>query len=133
MSPRVRVRGTLPVEVPPDVAWERFSDVASWRTWDWMGMADAAWLAGEPWQRGSALRVGHRPFTFDCRVAFCDPPFEVIWHGAGAGIDARHTYRVTDADYGVVDFKPSGIVAAEGRELDPRRWTMLGDRRRLPN
>jgi hypothetical protein len=93
MSPRVRVRATLPVAVTPEVAWERFSDVTSWRVWDWMGMADAVWLAGEPWQRGSALRVGHRPFTFDCEVAFCDPPFEVVWTGAGAGIDARHAYR----------------------------------------
>ena len=42
------------------------------------------------------------------------------------------TYRVTDADYGAVDFHLSGGVAAEGRELDPRNWTMLGEKRRLP-
>ena len=45
---------------------------------------------------------------------------------------ADGTYRVTDADYGVVDFRPSGVVAAEGRELDPNEWTMQGERRRLP-
>ena len=59
-----------------------------------------------------------------------------------AGFAARHaleiekdedgTYRVTDADYGCVEFRPSGVVAAEGREIDPRTWTMDGERRRLP-
>ncbi len=43
------------------------------------------------------------------------------------------TYRVTDAEYGVVEFKASGVVTAEGRELDPRSWTMLGQSRRLSN
>ncbi|MBU1176351.1 MAG: hypothetical protein KKH72_13175 [Alphaproteobacteria bacterium] len=46
--------------------------------------------------------------------------------------DADGTYRVTDAEYGRVEFRSSGVVAAEGRELDPRTWTMQGERRRLP-
>ncbi len=45
---------------------------------------------------------------------------------------ADGTYRVTDAGYGVVEFSASGVVAAEGRTLDPRTWTMQGERRRLP-
>ncbi len=45
---------------------------------------------------------------------------------------ADGTYRVIDADYGVVDFKVSGAVAAESRELVPQDWTMRGERRRLP-
>jgi len=90
---RMRVIGSIPVEVRPAEAWERFRDVSRWRDWDWMGMADAGWVAGSPWQRDSMLQVGHSPFVFRCRILFCDPPFEVVWAGAGLGIETRHTYR----------------------------------------
>jgi len=39
---------------------------------------------------------------------------------------------VDDPDYGIVRFEAGGAVAAEGRRLDPGRWTVAGDRRRLP-
>ena len=53
-------------------------------------------------------------------------------HVLGLEKRADNTYRVTDADYGVVDFRETGIVSAESRQLDPREWTMQGERRRLP-
>ena len=31
---------------------------------------------------------------------------------------------VDDPDYGVVEFRPDGSVAAEGRTLDPSGWTV---------
>lgn len=123
MSRVVRVRATLPVAVPPSAAWERFADVAGWREWDWMGMADAGWLAGEPWQRGSALRVGHRPFTFDCLIEFCDPPFEVVWTGAGAGIDARHAYRFLPHARGTLVVSDEVFEGRAARAIIPLvRW-----------
>ena len=35
---------------------------------------------------------------------------------------------VDDPDYGVVEFNPDGTVTAEGRTLDPARWTLEGTR-----
>ena len=35
---------------------------------------------------------------------------------------------VDDPDYGVVEFRPDGSVAAEGRTLDPSGWTVAGTR-----
>lgn len=58
------------------------------------------------------------------------------------GFAARHvlmpvirsdgTIRVKDADYGEVLFRPDGVVEAEGRRLDPRDWTLEGERRVMP-
>lgn len=61
--------------------------------WDWMGSASARWLEGEPWTLGARLRVGHRPFTFDCTLVEARPPRTVTWVRRSAGIDARHTSR----------------------------------------
>jgi hypothetical protein len=58
-----------------------------------MGSASARWLAGEPWTAGARLRVGHRPFAFDCTLVEARPPRTVTWAGRGGGIDARHTFR----------------------------------------
>lgn len=41
------------------------------------------------------------------------------------------TIRVADPDYGEVIFQPDGVVLAEGRVLDPRDWTLSGERRVL--
>src|SRR5262249_62137774 len=41
--------GSLPLALPPERAWERFARVEDWPRWDWMGSADARWLAGDPW------------------------------------------------------------------------------------
>ena len=35
---------------------------------------------------------------------------------------------VDDPDYGVVEFRPDGSVATEGRTLDPSGWTVAGTR-----
>jgi hypothetical protein len=35
---------------------------------------------------------------------------------------------VDDPDYGVVEFNSNGTVTAEGRTLDPARWTIEGTR-----
>ncbi|MFV0359766.1 hypothetical protein [Tropicimonas sp.] len=41
-------------------------------------------------------------------------------------------FRLEDPDYGTVIFRADGRVEAEGRVLDPRNWTMQGERRELP-
>ena len=38
---------------------------------------------------------------------------------------------VDDPDYGVVEFNPDGSVTAEGRTLNPARWTIRGTRTEL--
>jgi hypothetical protein len=58
-----------------------------------MGSAGARWLAGEPWTVGARLRVGHRPWTFECTVVVVRPPHEVVWEGRGLGIHGRHAMR----------------------------------------
>lgn len=39
------------------------------------------------------LRLGHRPFTFDCTLMSAEPPGQVTWQGGGLGIRGRHTFR----------------------------------------
>lgn len=87
------MRATLPLALPPGAAWAAFSRVEAWPRWDWMGSADAAWTDGDPWRQGSVLRLGHRPFTFECVLVRVDPPRAVTWSGGGLGIAARHTFR----------------------------------------
>lgn len=40
-------------------------------------------------------------------------------------------YVIDDAEYGRVVFRDDGTIAAEGRELDPRAWTLAGEVREL--
>ncbi|WP_128255759.1 hypothetical protein [Falsirhodobacter deserti] len=42
------------------------------------------------------------------------------------------TFRITDADYGMVEFRRDGRVLAEGRLLDPMNWTLEGERVDIP-
>lgn len=90
---RVTVLGTMPIAAPPAAVWQVFADVPRWREWDWLGLADAGWVRGDAWAVGSVIRVGHRPFTFDCRLVRVDPPRAITWSGGGMGVDAHHTYR----------------------------------------
>ena len=85
--------GSLPMPVSRDAAWAAWSRVEDWPRWDWMGSADARWLEGEPWTVGARLRVGHRPWTFDCVIVEARPTERVTWVGRGAGIVGRHTFR----------------------------------------
>ena len=50
-------------------------------------------------------------------------------HDLSAVVAADGTIRVMDRDYGEVVFHPDGTVDAEGRHLDPRDWTLAGERR----
>jgi len=90
---RLAVVGSLPMPASPERVWAVWSRVEDWPRWDWMGSADARWLAGRPWTEGARLRVGHRPFTFDCVLVEARPPERVAWVGRGAGIEGRHTFR----------------------------------------
>lgn len=78
---------------PVDRVWAVFGDVPGWRRWDWMGSADARWLDGEPWTVGAGLRVGHRPFTFDCTVTEAAPPHRVAWEGRGLWFHGHHVFE----------------------------------------
>jgi len=89
---RLSVVGSLPVPASPERVWAAWSRVEDWPRWDWMGSADARWLEGEPWTLGSRLRVGHRPWTFDCVLVEARPPERVAWVGRGARIEGRHTF-----------------------------------------
>lgn len=108
LSP-LSVRGSLPLPLPADEAWAVFAPVERWREWDWKGSADARWLEGPPWTVGSRLRVGHRPFTFDCVVVEADPPESVAWEGRGLWFHGRHTFAFTPA--------PGGGCVVEQREV----------------
>ena len=90
---RLSVVGSLPLPAGPEEVWAAWARVEDWPRWDWMGSASARWLEGEPWSVGARLRVGHRPFTFDCVVVEARPPERVTWVGRGAGIEGRHTFR----------------------------------------
>ncbi len=52
-----------------------------------------------------------------------------------AGLAARSApdgcIAVDDPDYGMVEFRPNGSVAAEGRTLDPADWSLAGTRTEL--
>jgi hypothetical protein len=85
--------GSAVIPVEPERLWALWSRVEDWPRWEWMGSADARWLEGEPWRVGSRLRVGHRPWTFDCVVVEADPPRQVSWEGRGLGFHGRHRFR----------------------------------------
>lgn len=87
------VVGEIPLPVGAERAWELWSRVEDWPRWDWMGSADARWLAGEPWTVGARILVGHRPRTFDARIVVADPPREVAWEASALGIRGRHAFR----------------------------------------
>lgn len=93
MSYRVRWIGSLRVPVHPRTAWDLFSRVEDWSRWDWLGSADARWVGEPGWQPGGIVRVGHRPFTFDCEIVRVDAPHSVTWSGGGAGVSGEHTFR----------------------------------------
>jgi hypothetical protein len=90
---RLSVIGSLPVPAAPEEAWDAWSRVEDWPRWDWVGSASARWLEGEPWAVGSRLRVGHRPFAFDCVLVESRPPEAVAWASRGAGLDTLHGFR----------------------------------------
>ena len=121
--PSVHVRGTLPTTASPEQVWGVFSKVEGWRTWDWMGMADAAWLSGEPWSEGSVIRGGHRPFVYDCVIEECSPPHRVTWDGRGARVDARHTYRFDPHERGCLIVSEETFSGPLARTILPLvRW-----------
>lgn len=52
-------------------------------------------------------------------------------HSLNLRAGADGCYYVSDADYGEVVFHPDGKVEAEGRLLDPKGWTLEGERKEL--
>ena len=140
---RLSVRGELPLPVDAATAWAAFADLPAWRRWDWMGSADAGWVAGSPWMPGSVLRLGHRPFTFDCTLVIADPPAEVTWQGGGLGIRARHTFRFEPRSWGCLMVSEETFTGRGAGALRPlvrhywrhhmtayRRWVAGGSTRR---
>lgn len=116
---RLSLVGSLPVAASPERAWELFSRVEDWSRWDWVGSADARWLAGEPWSEGARLRVGHRPWTFDCTVVRARPPAEVIWEGTGAGIHGRHRFSFLPHPRGCLVETAEVFTGPGARRLKP--------------
>jgi hypothetical protein len=115
--------GSLPLALPPERAWARFARVEDWRRWDWMGSADARWLAGEPWTVGARLRVGHRPWTFDCTVVTARPPREVVWEGRGLWFHGRHAFRFLPHPRGTLVQQSETFTGAGAPLLRPLiRW-----------
>jgi hypothetical protein len=53
-------------------------------------------------------------------------------HALKPEISADGTIVIDDPDYGPVSFSRSGTVTAEGRQIDPRDWTMKGHRNIVP-
>jgi hypothetical protein len=109
---RLSVVGSLPVPVSPEEAWASWSRVEDWPRWDWMGSASARWLEGEPWAPGSRLRVGHRPFAFDCLLVESRPPETVTWASRGAGLHTMHVWRFLP--------HPQGCLMEMSEEFDGR-------------
>lgn len=87
----MRLRASLPLPLPPEAAWRRWSVVEDWPRWDAARSRDARWLAGTPWTVGARLRLGRWPGRFDCEVVAADPPREVTWVGRFAGLRGRHS------------------------------------------
>lgn len=119
----LRVVGELPLPCDPHRAWEVFSRVEDWPSWDWMGSADAAWLEGEAWTVGARLRLGHRPFTFDGVVVVADPPREVVWEAPGLGIQGHHAFRFPPRPGGCAIQSAETFVGPGARVIRPLvRW-----------
>ena len=50
-------------------------------------------------------------------------------HDLEASVAPDGTIRVLDPDYGEVVFHANGVIEAEERKIDPRDWTLTGERR----
>ena len=126
----------MPLPTGAERAWEVWSRVEDWPRWDWMGSADARWLAGEPWTVGARIMVGHRPRTFDAVIVVADPPREVAWEAGALGIRGRHTFRFVPREGGCVLRVSETFTGRGARALRPLvRWywrrQMRGFRRHL--
>ncbi|MCD7061379.1 hypothetical protein [Pelagibacterium xiamenense] len=79
---------------------------------------------------GNELRQTGEQTTWIVRTAAGARPEALAERFAGLTIreDADGTLRIDDPEYGDVQFFADGRVAAEGRVLDPRTWTVKGER-----
>lgn len=116
LSP-LRISGSLPMGAGAERVWAVFGDVGGWRRWDWMGSADARWLHGEPWAVGSGLRVGHRPFTFDCVVTHAEPGRRVSWEGGGLWFRGHHTFTFESLGPGECLVRTTEVFTGRGARL----------------
>jgi len=75
----------------PDMAWDVFADWKNWRKFsDHYG--ELEWTQGEPWQKGSRLRIEMRHpvhFHVDHVVTVCVPGKRVAWidHALGTTLE----------------------------------------------
>lgn len=117
------VRGTLPIPATAARVFAAFAQVEAWRRWDWLGSAHAGWARGEPWRVGSVLRLGHRPFVFECTVTDVMSPHSVTWEGGGFGVQGRHTFRFHDHPGGCLVESHETFTGTPVRVMTPLvRW-----------
>ncbi len=89
-------------------------------------------LVAEGGSAGHELRLAGRDGLWLLRLGVADDLVGfVARHALTPEIATDGSIRVLDPDYGEVVFHADGVVEAEGRRLDPRNWTLQGERREI--
>ena len=90
----IRLEYSVTAKCTPQQAWKKFEALEHWSWWT-RGIAQARWVEGQPWQKGSRFLMQvlqPRNVTFRPVILESDPPRKVGWVGKAAGITGEHWF-----------------------------------------
>src|SRR5882724_2006701 len=112
---------TVVVNAIPHAVWDAFADVSQWHIWSG-AVTEAAWISGEPWQKGSRLKVAYKlmPLKVESVVENCAPSESVSLSGGTMGITAVSSFAFTA--------QPDGkTLVTASQDLEGAALAMFGD------
>ena len=104
-APPLPVQGSVDVDLPVEILWQRFCDVERWGEWN--RCFQRAWVrGGAPLQAGSELVLVFRPIKpwlgyrlpGPVQVVEVEPERRVTWEANTMGFHARHSYLFEKLD-----------------------------------
>jgi hypothetical protein len=100
-----RIRESVLIEAPREVAWGAFTDLTCWADWN------SVLTRVQP-RHGACLAGGHgfscwlRPFAvpipFSVHVEVAEPPARLLWAAARWGVRGRHWFRFLEQEAGTL-------------------------------
>jgi len=117
---------TIVINAIPQAVWDAFADVSQWHIWSG-AVTEAAWISGEPWQKGSRLKVAYKlmPLKVESVIEECAPPERVSLSGGTMGITAVSSFTFIA--------QPDGkTLITASQDLEGGALAMFGDSIRPP-
>jgi len=112
---------TVVVNAIPQAVWDAFADVSQWHIWSG-AVTEAVWIRGEPWQKGSRLKVAYKlmPLKVESVVENCTPSESVSLSGGTMGITAVSSFTFAA--------QPDGkTLVTASQDLEGAALAMFGD------